>query len=224
MKESNNTEMEFQLKKLVTKYSDLFQYHQWPSEHERWVELIFALIARISKMPETDIRDTISFLDSLDLLDIEELSNIPEVENDVDYNYHHARWTIESLSESGFTVEESKRSLRIMHEAARNLSEHHDGKIQKYLRKYGQKMIDELSENFTFSAMKDEDVKYAFGYWLQNVLNLPIILKAESVNKFCKNIDVTCNELTEKADDLDINLALVDDLVDQYIADITDKT
>jgi hypothetical protein len=68
-------------------------------------------------------------------------------------------------------------------------------------------MIDELSQNFSFSKMNEEDEKYAFTYWLQNILNMPINLKTESVEKFCKKLQITYKELLKAADNLNINLA-----------------
>lgn len=227
MEKSNTSEVEFQLRKLLMKYSDLFVYHQWPIEHERWVELIFALTCRISDKPVSEVRDNIEELDDLGLLDVEELSNIHKVGSDIDFNSPFAKRVIESLSESrfteeglkkpGFTKEESERSLLIMYEAAKSLMEHHDGKIQKYLRKYGQQMVDELIENFTFSGMEDKDIKYAFTYWLQNVLNMPVNLKRESMETFCKDFQITIEEILKEADNLDINIALLDDMIDLHI-------
>ncbi len=230
MEKSSINEVEFQLRKLITKYSDLVVYHQWPAEQERWVELIFALVSRRSDKPEFIIRYIIEELDDLGLLDVEELSNIPKIDSNIDFHSLFAKRVIESLSESrlteegsiipGFTKEESKSSLLIMHEAAKGLMDHHDGKIQKYLRKYGQQMIDEISENFSFSGLEEKDIKYAFIYWLQNVLNMPINLRTKSTNIFCEELKIECNELVKKADELNINIALLDDMIEQYITDL----
>lgn len=229
MAKSTTTEIEFQLRKLITKYSDFFAYHQWPSEHERWVELIFALVTRISKKPESEIRDIIEELDDLGLLDIEELSNIPKVGSDIDFNSPFAKRVIESLSESryteegstisGFTKEESIRCLLLMYETAKSLMEHHDGKIQKYLRKYGQQMVNEFADNFSFSGMDEKDLKNAVTYWLQNVLNMPVNLKIESINTFCNTLGISDEELIKEADNLNINVALLDDMIEQHMQD-----
>jgi len=229
MTASTNNEIEFQLRKLVTKYSDFFAYHQWPSEHERWVELVFALITRIGKKPEYEIRDVIEKLDDLDLLDIEGLSNISKMGADIDFDSPLAKRIIASLSETrfteeaskkpGFTEEESKRSLSVMHEAAKSLMEHHDGKIQKYLRKYGQQMLDEFAEHFSFTGMDEKDLNNAVTYWLQNVLNMPVNLKTESIDTYCATLGISYEELVKEADNLNINVALLDDMIDQHMQD-----
>ena len=213
MAKSNISEVEFQLRKLLVKYSDLFAYHQWPSEHERWIELLFALVTRICRKPETEVRDVIEELDDLGLLDVEELSEIPAAGGHIDFNSTNARHLIQVLSESGFTKEESRNTVLVMHEASTSLERHHDGKIQKYIRKYGQRMIDELSENFSFSKMRKHDVELAFTYWLQNVLNMPVNLKTKSTDAFCERFKVTDEKLVREADRMDVNLALLDDMI-----------
>lgn len=221
MERSDISEMEFQLKKLFHKYSDLFVSQQWPSEHERWVELVFALVTRISNKAEDEIRDAIEDLDDLELLDVEGLSQVPTVSGGIDLDDAHARRIFEYLCESEFTSEESKSSILAVHEAAKSLMDHHDGKIQKYLRKYGQEMINELPQNFSFSKMNKFDIKYAFTYWLQNVLNMPISLEDEVVEQFCRKLAGNAKDLVQAVDKLDINLALVDDIIQSYLADHT---
>jgi hypothetical protein len=220
MLKSTSTEIEFKLKKLILRYSGLFMYHQWPSEHARWVELLFALVSKITKKSETEVRAIIEQCDALSFLDVEELSAIPGKEKNFDLDFPLARRMFEFLAESGLSEEESKRSIVVMHEAAQMLKEKHDGRIQKYLRKYGQRMIDELPQNFSFSELNEEDTKYAFSYWLQNALNMPVILDTEYLEKFCKQQQITDEDLSSVADDLDINLALLDDMIELYMKDL----
>lgn len=222
MEKSIISELEFQLRKLMMKNIDLFDYYQWPSEHDRWIELIFALVTRISKKNEDEIRHTIDELDVLDLLDVEDLSQIPEANEGINFEYAHARRVVEYLSESGFTEEESKNCILVMHEAAKSLKIYNDGKIQKYLRKYGQQMITEITQNFSFSKMDERDVKFAFTYWLQNVLNMPISLD-DDVKEFCKKIGKKPKDLVEIADKLNINLAIVDDIVRLHETEVTNQ-
>lgn len=227
MEKSSITEVEFQLRKLITKYSDLFAYHQWPSEHDRWIELVFALVTRISDKPEHDVRNAIEQLDDIGLLEIEVLSEIPQSGGSIDYKSQAAKRVIESLSEPqfteeglekpGFTQEESKKILLIIYEAGKSLMKHHDGKIQKYLRKYGLQMIDEFSENFSFSGINNKDLKNAATYWLQNVLNMPVSLNIESIDKFCSKVGISEQELLNQADNLNINVALLDDIIEQHM-------
>ncbi len=214
------SEASYELKKLIIKYSDLFGYHQWPSEHERWVELIFALVSRITDKPESKVREVIENCDALDLLGIEELAKIPEKEKGIDFDSTQAKRIFELLAESGFMEKESKSSILAMHDVAKSLIDRHKGKIQIYLRKYGQRMIHELSQNFSFSEMNKKDMEFAFTYWLQNVLNMPINLGTESTTKFCEKLKITEEEFLNEADNLDINIALLDDMIEQSTKDL----
>jgi hypothetical protein len=217
MEKSSITEIEFQLRKLVVKFSEFFAYHQWPSEHDRWLELIFALVTRISRKDEEEIREIVEMLDDLNLLSIQELSEITFMDGRISLDSHYAKRISEIFSESGFTEEEAHNSILVIHETARSLTIHHDGKIQKYLRKYGQQMIDELSDNFSFSKMNHADVKFAFTYWLQNVLGMPISLEDKYIEEFCKIFGEKPASLVQAADNLDVNLAIVDDMAQLYL-------
>jgi len=213
MAKSNSSELDFQLRKLLTKYSEVFDSHLWLSEHDRWVELIFCLVSTISNQSDPDVRDVIEVLDDLGLLEIEELAQIPATKGGIDLNSAHAKRVIEILNESGFTKAESHKSVLAVYEAAKSLKKNHDGKIQKYLRKYGQKMLDEVTQEFSFSGINADDVRYAFTYWLQNVLNMPISLTDSNINNFCKDKKTNMRDLLDMADQMDINLALLDDLI-----------
>jgi hypothetical protein len=214
MKESAMSELEFQLRKLNARYSGLFEYHEWPSEHARWLELIFALVTRISSKPEEETRDAIEELDRVQgLLDVEALSRINQTKDGTE----QARRILEWLSELGFAEEEARNSILAMHEAAQSVMEHHQGKIQKYLRKCAHRMIDELSEQFSFTKIEESDVKFALAYWMQNTLNMPVTLSTNSVDTFCERLEVSSHELVEEADRCDMNVAVVDDMIDHYI-------
>jgi len=219
MIKSDTPELEYELRKLIIKYSNFFMYHQWPSEHERWTELIFALVSRITNKSESEVREVIEKCNDLDLMGIEELSKIPEQKKSIDLDSTHAKRIFEQFAESGFTQIESQRSILAMHDAAKSLNELHGGKIQKYLRNYGQTMIDELSQNFSFSDMDEDDIRLSFTYWMQNTLNMPINLRTKNTDKFCGKLKITEEDLLKGADNADINIALLDDMIEQFVKD-----
>ena len=74
-------------------------------------------------------------------------------------------------------------------------------------------MLYELDENFTFSKMKKDDLKYAFTFWLQNVTNMPISLLDQNTKEYCTRLGLRAEEFMEVADKLDINLAVIDDMI-----------
>lgn len=215
--EKKLSEVEFKIMKLITENPELLSNFQWPSEQERWKELIFALITSISNKPENEVRVTIEKLNTLGLLDVKMLAD-----TGLDSNFNQKR-IMEILLESGFGEEESMNYLLVMQEAAQSLNKTHDGKIQKYIRFYGQKMIDEINQNFSFTNINDKNVKNAFTYWLQNVLNVPIILKSESLDQFCQISQITEEELLNEADKMDLSLILLDDLIVQHMQNLNNQ-
>jgi hypothetical protein len=210
---SNISEAEFQLRKLFYSNLDIFNFHQWPREGLRWAELLFSLLSRINYNHLDILRDMIGRLDYLELLDVEKLAYIQEFKGNVDLNSPYASRISEILYEYGFNGDESMNSIQTMHEAAKNLMENHSGMIQKYFRKYGQMMLDEINQNFSFSKMNKDEVRYAFTFWLQNVLNMPISLQDQNTKDYCARLGLKPEEFMEVADKLDINLAVVDDLI-----------
>ena len=49
------SEAQFQLKKLLSQYSTLLNYYQWPYEKQRLVELIFCLMTRLCNRSDEEI-------------------------------------------------------------------------------------------------------------------------------------------------------------------------
>jgi hypothetical protein len=64
--------------------------------------------------------------------------------------------------------------------------------------------------------MDQEQVRYAFTLWLQNVLNMPLSLQSRAVETFTNAIGLTSGQLFHAADEMDVNVALVDDLLHHF--------
>jgi hypothetical protein len=97
------------------------------------------------------------------------------------------------------------------------LEEHYSGKVQYYLRYYGELMLRELEQEFRFSMLNEAEVKRAFTYWLQSVLNMPLLVADEHIDACCKENYLTPEKLFAAADKLNMNVALVGDLVQRHI-------
>jgi len=179
----------------------------WLWEVDRWKELVFALLSRIVSIPEDDVRELTERLLDLELLDVGELAKLSK---EVDEPIGHRLTNV--MAEWGVAGEEARIAVTTIAEAARGLSDHYGGKIQRYLRHYGELMLDELGGTFTFTAIKSDAVGEAFTYWLQNVLDMPVSLVDESVRGFCDGKGFSPVDLIEAADEIDMNLALVDDV------------
>ena len=148
----NISNIEPKIKEMLLENLDIFNEHQWPLENSRWTELLFSLVLSTNKNHQDKIRDVISTLGRLNLLEVPDLAGISDSSKQIEYNTSsYAARIYGILTGFGFNHEESKSSLLIMSEAAKGLMQNHGGKIQKYLRKYGQQMINELGQNFSFT-------------------------------------------------------------------------
>jgi hypothetical protein len=218
MKATNGSEAQYLLRKLVIlEGGELAGGHPWLWEDDRWEELVFSLLHGVVSLPEEEVREMTAAMGNLGLLQVPSLAAMTKKSNDPD-SYANGTRILEFLEESGVDGEEAKKALTTICEAAVGLQKHFSGKAQLYLRRAGEAMLRGLSETFRFSELSDAQVQSAFTYWLQNVLNMPLSLLDANVVEFCEKHNLTPEELTTAADELDLNLAFVDDLVQNYTA------
>jgi hypothetical protein len=78
-------------------------------------------------------------------------------------------------------------------------------------------MVDELGTHFKFSKLTGSEVQNIFVLWMQNVLNMPIGLSTNAIQSYCKEMNIKYTDLLNAADRLDINVALLDDVIGEYI-------
>ena len=215
----DHSEAKYLLSKALTVTEEEVVFsHLWMWEVERWKELVFALLTTVTSLPPYDIRKLVESLSDLKLLDIPTLAKLHESLKNHDLDSPYARRILEFLQENDFSLQEAQKGLITICEAAFGLHEHYSGKVQRYLRSYGELILQDLDRIFQFSNLDKAQVKYAFTYWLQNVLNMPLSLCDRSVQTFCQRYGLQLEQLFAAADELDMNLALVDDVVHSYIA------
>jgi hypothetical protein len=206
------------VRKVIVLESDDSYTRPWMFEGDRWKELVFALLARTAPhLAGTDIRNLVERMHALRLLDVADLVSVCEGSNRPDHRHQCARLIVELLVENSFTKEEAERGLLTICEAALGLNKHFNGKIQRYLRSYGELMLRESKKWFSFSALSDDDVGYSLTYWLQNVLSMPLPLVDRSWEIVCSEYEVDTAQLITAADDLGVNLALLDDLLRSHL-------
>lgn len=204
----------YQLRKaMAIEGPELLQGHPWVWEAERWKELVFALLTRIITVSEQEARELTERFFDLGLLGVHTLAAIHDPLVDP-----VARRMRELMTELDVSEEQADVAVMTVIEAAHGLEEHHQGKVQRYLRLYGELMIREIDQNFHFTRMNSMAITEAFVYWLQNVLNMPLPLNDDGVRAFCARYDLTPSELYDAADQTGLNLGLVDDLAQLHIA------
>lgn len=212
------TDAEYLLSKLLMiEGSNSSLNYSWIWEEERWHELVFALLTSIIDLPDDRLRGLVNYLAELNLLDITVLSNICRDRTNLDLNNSHARRVLKILQERGASEADAQKGLVSISEAALGLEEHYSGKVQYYLRYYGELMLCELEQKFRFSTLNEAEVKRAFTYWLQSVLNMPLLVADEHIEAYCKENYLTPEQLFAAADKLNMNVALIGNLVQRHI-------
>jgi hypothetical protein len=102
---------------------------------------------------------------------------------------------------------------------AKAIEDSYGGKLQVMLRKYGNMMLNELeSELGKGLAIERKQLRAAITIWLQNTLEMPVLLEDEILETFCQLHNITQDELVAAADRLDLNLAVLDELLAAYLA------
>ncbi len=221
-------EAEFQLRKLTSRHIEIFEYHQWPIESSRWIELLFCILSKMNLVSvEDDIRRIVTYLDDLDLLSIDDLTQSLNADNEIDYESANIKHIVEVLKEFRFGDSELVRLpdesinkiIRALCQTAFGITTNYSGRLQIFLRKYGFMMMEEISNVIKIDDLNDVDKRNAIIIWLQNVINMPIGTSEEkSVKNFCKTYDLNTQELMELADNLGINVAVIDDLLKKWTA------
>jgi hypothetical protein len=196
---------------------EICRNHRWLHEGERWQELILSLLSRVLSLPEGDVRALTNRLRLLGLLNVADWAATRErsgnrAANDI------VRRSLELLQEAGAGKSEASKAITVIHDVARVVEDRFDGKVQRCLRSLGDELLASLLRTFSLPSLPEGATKEAFTYWLQNVVNLPISLNDDSVRAFCRTHAITPAELVQAADDLDVSIAVVDDLIHYWVA------
>ncbi len=191
------------------------QYH-WPIERGRWVELVFCLLRRTAAptLDAVEVRALTRVLDMLKVIEIDDLA--PEIGDaaKIGASTKNAELAIAIMSHSGLSRQKAEDSWVTIVEAAAALRRRHDGKLQRYLRAYGERMLAEIDEHFQFSRLDRAEVANAFTHWLQNALAMPLLIAGDAVEKTVASYGLQRSDLVRIADELEFNLAVVDDMIE----------
>lgn len=200
---------------LKTQLQQLFERHEshvgvyaWMYESDRWAELIFCLLNQYNLQDTEATRVAVSTLQYLGFLEVDKLALLeaPGNEDVVILAY--------ILRHHGFSPEGAQHAVRLLAQVAKVMQRDHGGKIQRYLRHQGEIMRDELVKAIGSESLTTEQLRYAISHWLQNALSLPITLEHQAVTQFCRKNGVLPEDLLHAADELNLNIALVDDLLE----------
>ncbi len=195
----------FLLRKLLVSHPDFTEDHTWAYEHDRWAELIYALLSRLVPEERVDVRTAVRKLSDLNLLEGPTMDETERAQRE--------RESLLVMEEEGFTPEEALQAQTVVQEVSSAIQEKFCGKVQFFLRDHAEMMLRQLCENIQFSAFDAAQAEQGFALWLQNSCNLPLSVFDHHVIEFGERYDISLPALVTAADNLNLNLALMDDLI-----------
>jgi hypothetical protein len=213
------------LHKIALNYgAELISEHPWIFESAKWRELVFSIIAQHDAehepIPHSELNDltlrmeALGLIEPVDLAELE-ISNAPTTSQSSPLE----RRIVGILEESGFSGYAAHNKLRNICAMALFLQQSYDGKIQRYLRDAGERMLNDVLDKVDGQSRDKEHLALALTFWMQNVLNLPLLFCDTKVLRFCRENGIDKNELVDAADSLDLSVACLDDIFQLYYAD-----
>jgi hypothetical protein len=196
---------EFSLQKLLLVHGEqLAAHHQWISEEDRWFELIFSLLVTACDLPEWQVRGVVDRIASIRLLSIDALADPDGV----------ALGRAKAMAiEGGLGADGVEGALNAAAEAARAVKRDYGGKLQKLLRAESERLLNSITVAFGIDSLTRDQTGAALTYWLQNIMNAPLSLRDGDLAGFAQAQGLSPDDVIRGADSLDLNIALVDDLI-----------
>jgi hypothetical protein len=201
-------DMKAHLQELFDQHHQGLAAYGWASEDDRWAELVYCLLLQCSDQEAESVRGLVATLRSLSLLEPETMTRLldPTDERRIVFAY--------ALQRYGFPDGDAERACRVLAGLAGFVESRHAGKFQRYLRRHGEIMRDELVSILDGGGLEKSKLAYALSHWLQNALSMPVSLQHEAVAAFCRDHNASFEELLAAADALNFNMAVVDDLLE----------
>jgi len=114
----------------------------------------------------------------------------------------------------GIENEAAFRATALMTALAQTVQAKWGGYVQRFLRNYGGKMVQELGSVLTHLGLETTKANNVAILWLQNAANMPLLLSSEAdVQSFCARFRVSPKRLVDIIDGLGLNVAVFDDLI-----------
>jgi hypothetical protein len=218
-----NAGLESLVNRLVDEVAEIgptVEVYRWSWEEERWHDLVACLLGRIgeARVSRLTARRTAAILNEFGLLEIANLASTSKRYASLD-DSEDFKATVMVLQRMGFD-DASHAAAEAVYCVGAAIGERYDGKLQRYLREYGNMMVEQLHEKLSFGTLPLRDAQYAFTQWLQEDLNMPVPLSDPAIEKLCRHYDVDLEELLKEIDVRDINVAILDQLACQLLPEL----
>ena len=193
-----------ELQDAINKYAITLPPRAWINESDRWENLLFSIIRQYCDDNPEKAGTVVNILRDWNLIDIEELSAADQIPLEFNSAYKKIMLGLD------FTQEEIKEIAGTLVSVAVAVKENYNGKIQSLFRKYGEIIREELVSSFSDDDLDNEKITDGVSLWLQSAFGLPILSDRAYVKDYCDQRGLTKDQLTKIADDIDINLGVVD--------------
>lgn len=200
-------ELRDELRELVERYDEYLAQFPFPQEQERWKDLVLCLFSQCVENNEEKVVKAVDLLDELNLLTCDQLGSIDLQGSEGE------RLASLILARLGYSQDEASRVKRVLAHAAKTIQRDHGGKVQRFLRNHGLAAREELANKLFTDDITDARIKFAVTQWLQDSAGFPISLEHRSITDFCNARGITVQDLLLAADDIDLNVSLLDDLM-----------
>lgn len=210
MSGTKNTEpLEDILSDILLNYGVDLPTSLWASEKDRWLELLICVINQVVPAPNiTEVREIVDIWEKLHFTSPASLSAIQTSSKE------YAVMII-TLQQYGFDDQEATVAANSAIGLAKAVQHHYHGKIQTIIRKHAEALQKDLVDAFAAIDLDSTQINYAVIHWLQNTANAPLTLSHQAVKNFYKEKGIDEAALVAAADQLDINLSVIDDVLEK---------
>jgi hypothetical protein len=181
-------------------------------EHNRWTTLAYNLLYQIckNKNETPNVSNAINTMDSLNLLDVNELAELSNPKNE------NATVMTYILKQNGFSEDDTKRAIDLFAHMGAGIKNNYNGNLQNGLRSTGDLMRKSYVNTFRCEALTDEQLSYGISYWLQDIFNFPMSSEDQYIREFCNKNGVSLQDLLKAVDEQGLNISIVEDLFKNY--------
>jgi hypothetical protein len=213
--------LEVRISNIYAQYRHLLPAdYKWEDENSRWNELVYCIFVELTEHSYKDARFLSDSLSELNLLDVEKLAEVKLMEDGmVDPNNTRIQTINDILLSNGVNETDIKKSLSAICKVAQAIKENYNGKIQKFLRKYGKEIVNEFDSHVSFSEVDKGTQSRIIVKWIQNTLSMPLAFSNIYTARFCEIEGFNYHELAEAADNIGLNTAVLDDLLEVFVRD-----
>jgi hypothetical protein len=173
----------------------------WADETIRWAELVFCFLDQTRRAEPAVTRHAVTILTMLNLVAPKRLAQLSATQTTV---VRHI------LSEAGWTNEEAETAIAGLAACARAFIR--EGGAAKILREESGEMRQRLCRRLD-NSNEIPGLAAALGHWLQNTCSLPVPIDRAEWERFAQGLGYSYEELIRAADEIDLNVALIDDII-----------